>query len=120
MEKKSIGVSGDLAAHTAGGSEASARMYIPSPIDTTDVELTPEIMELCELLAENTHEVWSETRMKDGWSYGTERNDAEKKHPCLIPYSQLDESEKAYDRNTSVQTLKLIVKLGFQITKKQE
>lgn len=95
----------------------SAAPYIPAPIDTDDVELTTDIMELCELLAKNTHEVWSKTRIKDGWSYGEERNDANKKHPCLIPYEDLSDSEKEYDRNTSVQTLKLIMKLGFHITK---
>jgi hypothetical protein len=87
--------------------------FLRFPIDTNDVELTPDIVELCELLAKNTHEVWSETRIKDGWSYGKERNDANRKHPCLIPYEELSEAEKEYDRNTSIKTLKLIVKLGF-------
>ncbi|MBE6609630.1 MAG: Ryanodine receptor Ryr [Ruminococcaceae bacterium] len=91
--------------------------YIPKPIDTSDIELNKEIIELCELLSKNTHEVWSETRIKDGWVYGEERNDAKKHHPCLIPYEDLPESEKEYDRNTSLQTLKLIVKLGYKITK---
>ena len=91
--------------------------YIPKPIDTSDVELSREIMELSELISKNTHEVWSENRIKDGWTYGEERNDAKKEHPCLIPYEELPESEKEYDRGTSLQTLKLIVKLGYKITK---
>ena len=95
----------------------STTPYVPAPIDTNDVDLTPDIMELCELLAKNTHEVWSETRIKYGWSYGEERNDANKKHPCLVPYEELSEAEKEYDRNTSIQTLKLIMKLGFHISK---
>ena len=93
-------------------------MYKPEPIDTSDIVLNDDIMELCELLSRNTHEVWSESRIKDGWSYGAERNDTEKLHPCLIPYEELPESEKEYDRNTSLQTLKLIVKLGYRIEKK--
>jgi ryanodine receptor 2 len=97
----------------------SEERYVPAPIDTEDVELSEEIMELCELLAKNTHEVWSETRIRDGWSYGEARDDVAKKHPCLVPYEHLSESEKEYDRNTSIQTLKLIQKLGFSI-KKQE
>ena len=92
-------------------------MYVPNPIDTSDIELTDDIMELCELISKNTHEVWSENRIKDGWVYGKERNDANKQHPCLIPYEELSESEKEYDRNTSLQTLKLIVKLGYRISK---
>ena len=91
--------------------------YKPEPIDTNGVVLTDDIMELSELIAKNTHEVWSAGRIRDGWAYGAERNDAEKHHPCLIPYEELSESEKEYDRNTSLETLKLIVKLGYRIVK---
>lgn len=94
--------------------------YIPQPIDTTDVMLPEELNELAEMIAKNVHEVWSAGRMKDGWTYGEERNDAEMKHPCLVPYEELTESEKEYDRNTSIETLKLIVKLGFKIVRESE
>lgn len=92
-------------------------MYNPKPVDTSDVVLDGEILELCELIAENTHEVWSAGRIKDGWSFGEKRDDEKKHHPCLIPYDELPESEKEYDRNTSMETLKLIIKLGYRITK---
>lgn len=94
--------------------------YTPQPIDTNDVVLPEELNELAELIAKNVHEVWSAGRMKDGWTYGEERNDAEMKHPCLVPYEELTESEKEYDRNTSIETLKLIVKLGFRIVRESE
>ncbi|MBE6553106.1 MAG: Ryanodine receptor Ryr [Ruminococcaceae bacterium] len=92
-------------------------MYIPKPIDTSSITLSPEIMELCEQLAKNVHEVWSEGRIADGWSFGAVRDDAAKKHPCLIPYEELPEREKDFDRNTALQTLRLIVKLGYRIEK---
>lgn len=91
--------------------------YIPQPIDTKDVVLPEELSSLAEEIAKNVHEVWSVGRMKDGWKYGEERNDAEKHHPCLVPYEELTEMEKDYDRNTSQETLKLIMKLGFKIVK---
>lgn len=91
--------------------------YIPQPIDTKDVVLPEELSSLAEEIAKNVHEVWSVGRMKDGWTYGEERNDAEKHHPCLVPYEELTEMEKDYDRNTSQETLKLIMKLGFKIVK---
>ena len=94
--------------------------YTPKPIDTADVVLTEDIRELSELIAKNTHEVWSEGRIRDGWIRGEVRSDAEKTHPCLIPYEELPESEKEYDRNTSIQTLKLIVKLGYRIVKDEK
>ena len=78
--------------------------YTPQPIDTTGIELPQELMELAEQMAKNVHEVWSAGRIADGWTYGEVRNDTLKQHPCLIPYEDLPESEKAYDRNTSTAT----------------
>ena len=91
--------------------------YTPHPIDTKDVALPRELSTLAEDIAKNVHEVWSAGRMKDGWTFGEERNDTEKKHPFLVAYEELSEEEKAYDRNTSIETIKLILKLGFKITK---
>lgn len=92
------------------------KKYIPNPIDTSDVTLPEELDPLIEKMSKNVHDVWAETRMSQGWSYGKERNDEKKTHPCLIPYEELPDDEKAYDRNTSIGTLKLIMKLGFNIS----
>ena len=78
--------------------------------------LPPELTSLLEQLAENTHETRAEQRIKEGWRHGPERNDKRKEHPGLVPYAQLSESEKEYDRRTAGETLKLIVKLGFGLT----
>ena len=91
--------------------------YTPQPIDTTDVVLPVELGQLVEKMSKTVHEVWAETRIKQGWTYGDQRNDELKTHPCLIPYEDLPEEEKEYDRKTSIGTLKLILKLGFKIGK---
>ncbi len=91
--------------------------YTPRPLDTSDVELPEELFPLIEKMAENVHEVWAKNRISDGWTYGPERNDDLKQHPCLLPYSELPEREKDYDRATSQETLKLIIKSGFKISK---
>jgi len=91
--------------------------YHPAPIDTSGIKLPREILALSEKLAENTHDIWSEQRIREGWSYGPARDDAGKQHPCLVPYHDLPESEKEYDRNTALETLKLIIRLGFRIEK---
>ena len=93
------------------------KTYIPQPIDTSGVELPKELEQLVEEMSKNVHEVWSEARIQQGWTYGEQLNDELKTHPCLVPYEELPESEKEYDRNTSVGTLKLILKLGFKISK---
>lgn len=94
-----------------------ARSYRPEPLDLTDVVLPESLAELTEAIAENTHEVWSQNRMDEGWTYGSERDDDEKKHPDLVPYSELSEGEKDYDRATAMNAIKLIVKLGYKIEK---
>ena len=94
------------------------REYKPSPVDTSDVILPEELLELTEKIAENTHDVWATGRLKDGWSYGETRDDEKKTTPCLVSYDELPDSEKEYDRNTSLETIKLIIKLGCQITRR--
>lgn len=91
--------------------------YMPKPIDTTDVMLSSELLALTEKIAENVHDVWAVGRIADGWTYGSVRDDAKKETPCLVPYAELPELEKEYDRNTALETLKLIKKLGYEITR---
>ena len=89
--------------------------YRPSPRDTSGIRLPPEIAELTELLAKNTHENWARQRMDEGWRYGPKRDDARREHPSLVPYEQLPESEKEYDRRTAIETVKTILALGYRI-----
>ena len=91
--------------------------YLPQPADTSDIRLPEELENLVEQLARNVHEVWASSRIEQGWTWGPERSDAFKTHPSLVPYEELPEQEKQYDRNTAVGTLKLIMKLGFDISK---
>lgn len=89
--------------------------YEPRPTDTTHITLSPRILALTEQLAEHAHEIWSQQRIEDGWQFGPQRDDATKAHPCLIPYAQLSDGEKQYDRNAALQTLKVISALGYRI-----
>ena len=91
--------------------------YVSQPLDTSKVELPEELMDLVEDMAKNVHEVWAQTRMEQGWTYGEVRNDELKQHPCLVEYEELPEEERVYDRNTAIGTLKLIRQLGFRIIK---
>ena len=97
--------------------EELAREYKPAPVDLSDVKLPENLTELTEVIAENTHEVWSQSRMSEGWSWGPVRDDNNLRHPNLLPYSALSEVDKDYDRNTAMNAIKLIVKLGFKIEK---
>ena len=89
--------------------------YEPKPVETANVTLSQELLRLTERLAENTHDLWAAQRLKEGWSWGPRRDDIAKRHPCLVPYSQLPETEKEYDRQTALGTLKAIMALGYTI-----
>lgn len=91
--------------------------YIPNPIDTSAITLPEDILELSEMLARNTHDNFVKMRFASGWTYGPKRDDTLKTNPTLIPYEDLPDSEKKYDRVTSMETLKTILALGYQITK---
>ena len=91
--------------------------YDPHPIDTTALPIDTSLNALVEALAENVHDAWARGRMDQGWTYGPARDDAAKKHPCLVPYGELPESEKAYDRNTAMATIQFILSKGFEIKK---
>lgn len=92
-------------------------MYLPKPVDTGNVTLPEELLALTEKIAENVHDIWAQGRIREGWTYGESRNDALKTTPCLVPYSELSDAEKQYDRNTAMETLKLITALGYKIEK---
>ncbi len=96
------------------------KRFKPSAIDTSNITLPRDLQELVELLAENSHNVWSQQRLSDGWSHGHERDDSDRKHPCLIPYERLPEQEKEYDRNSVVETLKVAMKLGYRLVRNED
>ena len=91
--------------------------YTPSPLDTSGVVLPEELNDLAESIAKNVHDVWAQNRIAEGWTYGPVRNDALRQTPCLVPYEDLPEEEKAYDRNTALSTLRFIMTLGYSIVR---
>ena len=91
--------------------------YTPKPIDTETVDLSPDLEQLTEQLAEHAHDLWAVERFKQGWTYGKNRDDEALRHPCLVPYNDLPESEKTFDRATAIGTLKAMIALGYSIQK---
>lgn len=92
--------------------------YNPQPIDTSDVVVPQELLELIEKIASNVHDVWAQGRIAEGWSYGKIKDAENKTTPLLVPYDELPDSEKDYDRNTALETLKIVLKFGYRIVNK--
>ena len=93
--------------------------YTPETIDTSQIPLPSHLEELIEKLAQNNHDHWARKRIEEGWRYGPSRNDGKREHPDLVPYDQLPESEKEYDRKTVVEVLKAIFALDYDLTKRR-
>lgn len=89
--------------------------YIPSPINTDGVILTADMMILVDRLAKNAHDVWAKFRIQDGWTYGEHRDDDKKTHPCLVPYSELTDTEKACDIAMAEGVIKVMLSIGYEI-----
>lgn len=92
--------------------------YNPEPIDTSGISLPEDLAKILETLSENTHEIWAKSRIEDGWMHGQRRNDRLRRSPMLVPYKNLPESEKKYDRVIVENLMKTLIKLGFDIVRK--
>jgi len=93
------------------------KTYKPQPIDTSAVVLDEEILALTETLARNTHDVWALRKLAEGWKPGKTLSNEQMTTPHLVPYEDLPEEIKQYDRSTAVETLKLIIALGYEVRK---
>jgi hypothetical protein len=91
--------------------------YRPRPIATSKTPLPPGLEALAERLAKNAHDLWAQERLAQGWAYGPRRNDRRKTHPCLVPYRELPEAEKVFDRQAAMGTVRAILSLGYRIRK---
>lgn len=90
---------------------------VPCLFNTDTVALSDEIRQLTEELARNTHDSWAKQRLTDGGALDSAATTSRKSLLVLLPYEQLPESEKEYDRNAAMLALKAIVALGYRIEK---
>ena len=70
-----------------------------------------------ERIAENVHDAWAQERLRQGWRYGSVYSRKDKTHPSLIPYGELTEQEKQVDRETALQVIRSLLRLGYRIEK---
>lgn len=112
-----------LAAWTESGADCitafadDKNTYLPDVKDLTDIEIPEDLVSLTEILAEHAHDVWAMERQSEGWTYGRERNDRKLETPDMVPYAELPETEKQYDRIMACNTIKLLLANGYKITK---
>lgn len=94
------------------------KQYIPHPIDLTEINIDISLVEDMERIAQNIHDTWAQQRALQGWQYGEQYDGVQKKHPCMMEYKDLPESEKNMDRVTVEQTIRMLLWLGYSIEKR--
>ncbi|XP_067335777.1 ryanodine receptor 3-like isoform X26 [Channa argus] len=89
--------------------------YKPSPLDLSDIKLTPGQELLVDKLAENAHNVWAKDRIKQGWTYGIQQDLKSKRNPRLVPYALLDERTKKSNRDSLREAIRTLIGYGYNI-----
>jgi hypothetical protein len=108
---------------------------LPSREGLPAVEFPPEVLER---LAELEHDRWLHSKLRNGWKFGTPRDDHNKIHPALLPWrdltpaerarlypegpeqvglSALPESEKEKDRDQFIGLSPMLVQFGCAVVK---
>lgn len=109
-------------------SNVEAALRIPFILELVGLTLeegtgiAPEIQEILkeklEVMAAAEHGGWEEQKRIDGWTYSRKPLESALGHNCLIPYDQLPDDVKQYDRNT-INKYPVYAKLaGFKIVPK--
>ncbi|WP_374692494.1 RyR domain-containing protein [Accumulibacter sp.] len=78
--------------------------------DFTDAEI--------ETMAELEHGRWNLERLRDGWRFGP-RNDARKRHDCLVPWSELPDDIREYDRIGVRAFPEILARAGLEVYRPQ-
>jgi tetratricopeptide (TPR) repeat protein len=113
LERLGLGEPDAFLEPTQGG--PVTRDYVPKPMDTAGVPLRDDLREAIERVAEQVHEMWAHKRFAEGWTYGPERDDQKKQHPDLVPYAELTEGEKDFDRASARETVRALLAMGYRI-----
>jgi ppGpp synthetase/RelA/SpoT-type nucleotidyltranferase len=88
--------------------------HVDSPVvfaDFTDEEV--------ERMAELEHGRWNLDRLSDGWRFGRPRDDARKLHDCLVPWNELPEDIKKYDRIGVRAFPAILAKAGLEVRRRE-
>ena len=70
---------------------------------------------LLQQMASQEHERWCRERWLSGWVFNSQRNDAEQRHDKLVPYKQLSDEVREFDRATVTELPGLLGALGISL-----
>jgi len=71
---------------------------------------------LLDLLARLEHDRWSREKIDAGWRYAPRREPQDRIHECLIPWDEMPDDLRQYDRQYVQNLPELLFKTGYAIT----
>eukprot|EP00002_Diphylleia_rotans_P030318 TRINITY_DN621_c0_g3_i1.p1 TRINITY_DN621_c0_g3~~TRINITY_DN621_c0_g3_i1.p1 ORF type:complete len:392 (-),score=109.13 TRINITY_DN621_c0_g3_i1:148-1323(-) len=96
--------------------ETAIRHYNPKSINTSDIDLS-RFASMADEMAEYIHDVWTKSKLDDGWRFAPVRDNQQKHHHNMVPYNELKQDDKNYDIKMAEKTIKLILYFGYNIDK---
>ncbi len=82
------------------------------------IQLPEFVPDDVERMAEMEHGRWNVERFDSGWRYGEKKDEARKLSPYLVPWQQVPDSIKVYDREAVRTWPKILAQAGFQVSRR--
>jgi hypothetical protein len=99
---------------------AAGCILVPAPLIDPHGQLFQFTPEELERLARSEHERWVADKARNGWRYGTPRDDTARIHPLMVSWDELDEIERRKDREPVREVPQMLAHAGFEIVRLSE
>ena len=97
--------------------DAARCMLVPEPFASADDNGFAFTADEVEDLAQSEHRHWCADLERDGWRLGEVKDAERKRHPLLVPWHELPESEREKDRAPVRELPKFVARAGFEIVR---
>lgn len=102
------------------GRKLEAANCMLTPLLSWDEELLRFTDQEVDLLAEMEHSRWRDHLEAEGWTHGQTRDDERKKRPQLVPWNELEESERDKDREQVRLLPAVLAMVGYRPVRKPD
>lgn len=83
--------------YTQGDADHESWDNTPEDIKWSAMDGVNNLLSNPTMTPEDSHKNWIKFKESKGWTYGKEKSDIDKTHPCMVPYDQLPQFEKFKD-----------------------
>ncbi|KAA3679890.1 ryanodine receptor 2 [Paragonimus westermani] len=95
--------------------EAHHDVFIPKPVDTTQIRLPNTLHTLVDRFAQHCHDSWALELIEQGYTYGPVVDEGKRTHPNLCSFNNLPQHEQVRYIHPVTDTLKAMLAFGWSI-----